>query len=347
MRPTVDLDFDRVNSLLDDACRQGAFPGAVWAVGDATDTTAQGVAGVLDPNIPAQPMHAHVMFDLASLTKVIAVWALIGHLWDAGMLALDDSLARHLPEAHGHDLGPVTIRQLLTHSAGLPLRSRLRELYGTDPAAIRRGVLTEKLNRIPGTAVDYTDRAALILGYVAEQLTGMPLDHAATELIWQPIGMKETRFGPLPPELVERCAPTDLDEESGDHLRGVVHDFSARLLGGVCGVSGAFAPLADLAEFMQYMLAPRGSAFSSAWIGQSLTVQTGILTPQRGLFWLPAPGKDPLADDVWLHYGFTGTGLWLSPSRGRWAVLLTNRLYYGRDRSLTGVRNDFRDLVFT
>lgn len=347
VREPAVLDSDAISGMLSAAANRGVFPGAVWAVGDADGQIDQGEIGVLDPDFPQQRMSHDVIFDLSSLTKIIAVWSLIGHLQDAGKLGLNDRLEDHLAESRGHELGTVTLRQLLTHTAGLPLRSRLRELYGADPGKIRRGVLAEGLRRTPGEAVDYTDRASLILGYVAEQITCLPLDRAATELIWQPLGMKETMFGPLPSALVGRCAPTEFDESSGAHLRGVVHDFSARLLGGVCGVSGAFAPIADLAAFMRQMLAPRDSVFSAAWIKTSLTVQTGALTPQRGLFWLPPQGTDPRVDDVWLHYGFTGTGLWLSPRRGRWAALLTNKLYFSRDREpLADVRNAFRSLVF-
>jgi CubicO group peptidase (beta-lactamase class C family) len=163
--------------------------------------------------------------------------------------------------------------------------------------------------------------------------------------------MNTTRFGPLPAEITARCAPTELDKDTDTHLKGVAHDFSARLLGGVCGIAGAFTVLDDLAVFLRYMLdtstAPGGTGFGATWTAESLTLQTGSLQPVRGLFWHPAPGTD-LADDTWVHYGFTGTGMWLSPRLGRWAALLTNKLYYTRDRGpLTDVRNTFRELAFS
>lgn len=244
----------------------------------------------------------------------------------------------------------MTARQLLTHTAGVPLRAQLKNLYGTDPQDVRDGVLHEALHRPPGEAVEYTDRAALILGYLAEHLSGQSLNQLAAEQTWQRLGMNSTRFGPLPADIGARCAPTELDPNTNTHLKGTAHDFSARLLGGVCGIAGAFTVLDDLALFLSYMLdntaVPERAGFGPAWTAESLTGQTGSLAPARGLFWHPAPGTDP-ADDIWVHYGFTGTGMWISPRLQRWAVLLTNKLYYTRERQpLTDIRNTFRVLAF-
>lgn len=343
-------DRDRIETLLDEGVRDKVFPGAVWAVGDATGTLAQGTTGVLDPDEPDVPMRADTVFDAASLTKILAVWSSIGALWEHGTLDLDQPLGTFWPEVASHPLAAVTTRQLLTHTAGVPLRAQLKNLYGTNSEEIRRGVLREQLHRPPGEAVEYTDRAALILGYLAEHLSGQPLDHLATARTWHPLGMTSTRFGPLPAEIAGRCAPTELDQDTDTHLRGTAHDFSARLLGGACGIAGVFTVLDDLAAFLRYMVdgsTSRTSAgFTTEWTACSLTIQTGRLQPARGLFWHPAPGTS-LEENVWVHYGFTGTGMWISPTNGRWAVLLTNKLYYSRDREpLNGVRNAFRKLAF-
>ncbi|MGW2029212.1 serine hydrolase domain-containing protein [Streptomyces sp. NPDC001356] len=344
-------DRDRIEALLDEGLRDKVYPGAVWALGDATGTLAQGATGVLDPDEPDVPMRTDTVFDAASLTKILAVWSSTGALWEDGTLDLDEPLGNFWQEVTGHPLGAVTAQQLLTHTAGVPLRAQLKNLYGTNPDDIRHGVLHEPLHRSPGEAVEYTDRAALILGYLAEHLSGRPLDQLATARTWHPLGMAGTRFGPLPADLAARCAPTELDQETDTHLKGVAHDFSARLLGGICGIAGVFTVLDDLAAVLRYMLAPAASqfraGFGAEWITRSLAIQTGDLQPARGLFWHPAPGTTA-EEDVWVHYGFTGTGMWISPTEGRWAVLLTNKLYYTRDREpLTGVRNAFRKLAFT
>ncbi|MFF0115976.1 serine hydrolase domain-containing protein [Streptomyces prasinus] len=343
-------DSDRIEALLDEGVRDKVYPGAVWAIGDATGIRIQGTTGVLDPDEPDVPMCADTVFDAASLTKILAVWSSIGALWEDGVLDLDQPLGGFWPEVTGHPLSTVTARQLLTHAAGLPLRAQLKNLYGTDMDDIRRGVLHEQLHRPPGEAVEYTDRAALILGYLAEHLSGHTLDELATARIWQPLGMHSTRFGPLPDEIADLCAPTELDQDTDTHLKGTPHDFSARLLGSVCGIAGAFTVLNDLAALLRYMLDASTSraraGFGTEWTACSLTVQTGELQPTRGLFWHPAPGTTA-EQDVWVHYGFTGTGMWISPAKDRWAVLLTNKLYYTRDRGpLTDVRNAFRELAF-
>jgi CubicO group peptidase (beta-lactamase class C family) len=231
-----------ITALLQGGIDTRVYPGAVWAVGDTGGRQTSGALGILDPTNPSRPMTTDTVFDVASLTKIMAVWAPVSILWENGTLALDNAL---IPELDGYPLGHVTVYQLLTHTAGVPLRANLRALYGTDPAAIRCGVLHEQLHRPPGEVVEYTDRAALILGFLIERLTGTGLDDTAHGHIWAPPGMTETRFGPLPPGVAARCAPTELDEQAGVHLKGIAHDFSARLLGGVCGIAGVFSTLAD------------------------------------------------------------------------------------------------------
>ncbi|MEC3891823.1 serine hydrolase domain-containing protein [Nocardiopsis sp. LDBS1602] len=341
------VDADRIDALLDRAVDERVTPGAVWLAGGPSGPDTGGQVGLLDPDSPTTPMRSDTLFDIASLTKVTAVWSVIGTLWDDGVLRLDDPLAHLLPDLATAPLGQVTVRQLLTHTAGVPPRARLKALYGTDSTEIRRGVLHEQLHRTPGEEVRYTDRAALILGFLAEELTGQALDVPARDRVWAPLGMEQTRFGPLPSELVERAAPTELDEETGRHLRGVPHDFSARLLGGVCGIAGAFSTAPDVGRFLAHMLAPEeGMGFGEKWVAESLRVQTGELEPRRGLFWHPAPGTDP-EEDVWVHYGFTGTGAWICPRQERWAVLMTNKLYYTRDREpITELRGAFRQAAF-
>ncbi|GGN65589.1 esterase [Streptomyces kronopolitis] len=342
--------INRIEALLDEGVRDKVYPGAVWAVGDSGGIRASGATGVLDPDEPEDRMQPDTVFDAASLTKILAVWSSIGALWEDGVLDLDQPLGTFWREVEGRPLGQVTARQLLTHTAGVPLRAQLKNLYGTDPQAIRRGVLHEELHRPPGEAVEYTDRAALILGYLTEHLSGQRLDQVAAARTWQPLGMESTCFGPLPAPIAVRCAPTELDQESGTHLKGTAHDFSARLLGGVCGIAGAFTVLDDLTAFLRYMLdpatAPAAAGFGPRWTSHSLTVQTNGLEPARGLFWHPAPETND-GQDTWVHYGFTGTGMWISPATDRWAILLTNKLYYTRDRQpLTDIRNTFRELAF-
>lgn len=335
--------------LVQAGVQERIFPGAAWAMGTLDDSTA-GAAGRLTPAPASAAMQVETLFDIASLTKIVSVWALTGRLVTQKRLRLDDRLADVLPGTQGHALAPITIFQLLTHTAGLPLRARLRASYGEVYDDIVRGVLREPLEGIPGQAVDYTDRAALILGFVIERLLDLPLDQALAKHVLRPLGMAATGYGPLAPRPGQLVAPTEYCEQAGAHLAGVAHDFSTRLLGGVCGISGLFSNVPDLQRFLRAMLAPQagrhGDVFDADWVRASLTVRTGSLNPSRGLFWHPAAGTGP-EDDVWCHQGFTGTAMWLSPRRGRYAVLLTNKLYYTRDSArINALRGDFMRCAF-
>ncbi|MCC7596494.1 beta-lactamase family protein [Janthinobacterium sp. FW305-129] len=336
---------EQLAALAEAGVQERIFPGAAWAVGGIGHGVA-GAAGRLTPGPDSAEMQIDTLFDIASLTKIISVWSLAGRLVKQERLGMDSRLADLLPGTHGYALAPVTIFQLLTHTAGLPLRARLRASYGEAYDDIVRGVLREPLEGKPGRAVEYTDRAALILGLVIERLLDMPLEQALAEHVLRPLGMAATGYGPLAPGRGRQVAPTEYCEQAGAHLAGVTHDFSTRLLGGVCGISGLFSNVPDLQRFLRAMLAQQGEVFNAGWVRDSLTVQTGTLNPSRGLFWHPAAGTGP-EDDVWCHLGFTGTAMWISPRRGRYAVLLTNKLYYTRDFArINALRGDFMRCAF-
>ena len=161
--------------------------------------------------------------------------------------------------------------------------------------------------------------------------------------------MQTTRYG-LPPALAATAAATEVFEETGLRWQGIVHDYSARLLGDSCGSAGVFASSADLAIFMRHLLAlldgGPARAFDADWLRASLSVQTGELVPARGLFWHPAAGTRP-EDDVWCHHGFTGTSLFICPTQGRYGVLLTNKVYFTREtEAINGLRRAFLRTVF-
>jgi len=338
---------EQLTALVQAGVREQIFPGAAWAMG-TSDNGVAGAAGRLTPEPGSAAMQVDTLFDIASLTKIVSVWSLTGWLLRKNRLRLDSCLADVLPGTQGHALAPITIFQLLTHTAGLPLRARLRASYGEVYDDIVRGVLREPLEGTPGLAVEYTDRAALILGLVIERLLDLPLDQALAEHVLRPLGMAATGFGPLAAAHGKQVAPTEYCEQAGAHLSGITHDFSTRLLGGVCGISGLFSNVPDLQRFLQAMLAQglQGEVLDANWVRASLTVQTGSLTPSRGLFWHPAAGTGP-EDDVWCHLGFTGTAMWISTRRGRYAVLLTNKLYYTRDFTrINALRSDVMRCAF-
>ncbi len=339
----------RLRRVVEDGVGRGVYPGAAWAVGDASGVWALEATGRLGDLAGDAQTRPDTLFDVASLTKILTTWTAFGDLWQRGLVDLDAPLGTYWPDTTAAPVGRLTARHLLTHTAGLPLRAQLKRLYGKAPDAIRRGVLAEELAGRPGTAVEYTDRAALILGFLTEHLAGQRLDALAARL-WDALGLDATRYGPLPLDAVANCAPTEFDPETGTRPRGSVHDFSARLLGGSCGSAGVFSTAADLGRFLRHVLgAPAEGGHPGVpaeWTRYSLRDHTGPLTPTRGLLWQLAPGTEP-ASGIWMHSGFTGTAMWLCPRLERWAVLLTNKVYYSRRRQpLAGIRDAFRALVF-
>ncbi|GGN71989.1 esterase [Streptomyces albiflavescens] len=342
---------ERIERVVRSGVAEQIYPGTVWAVGDVHGVQVTGACGHRDASGAGRAMTDDVVFDLASLTKIVATWGAVGCLVEDGRLGLDDTLDAHWPDLRDRPLGRVSVRHLLTHTAGLPLRANLRPLYGPRREAIEHGVLHDALRRAPGEAVEYTDRAALILGFLVERLTGTLLGHYCRDRLWEPLGMHDTRFGPLSAEQRARCAPTEYDAEHGSHLQGYVHDFSARALGSSCGAAGVFSTAADLGRFLRYVLAPTavpdGSpGFGQNWVRESLRIHTGRLRPDWGLLWFPPFNTTP-EHGLWVHYGFTGTGMWLRPTDGLWAVLLTNKVYFSRDREpIMRIRDAFQALVF-
>ncbi|MGW4696006.1 serine hydrolase domain-containing protein [Kitasatospora cineracea] len=346
---TMAPSSDRIHQLLADGVRDRAYPGAVWAVGDPAGFRAGGTVGVLDPARPEIPMLPDTVFDVASLTKILAVWSTAGALWEDGLLPLDEPLGAFWPEVTGHPLGRATARNLLTHTAGLPLRAQLKNLYGTDPAAVREGVLHGALHRRPGEAVDYTDRAAPVLGYLAEHLSGHPLDRLAAERIWQPLGMDSTRLRPPTrrpgrPERPHRIRRGDRPPPPRHRPRLLRPPPEGRL------------------RNRRRLLHRRRPHPIPPPPAHPLPHRTGRLRPRldQGVpdrphrptdprtrpVLAPRPGHRPLRRHLGPLRLHRHRHLNL-PSQETWAVLLTNKLYDTRDRQpLTDIRNTFRKLAF-
>ncbi|MFI1769719.1 serine hydrolase domain-containing protein, partial [Streptomyces sp. NPDC020800] len=279
LAPRRNYDVRDVNALLADAVRRRVFPGAVWAVGDASGIWDIDSTGLLDPDRGnmSTPTQIDTLFDVASMSKILATWSAIGVLWEQRRLNLRASLGSYWPETTQHPIGELTAHHLLTHTAGLPLRAQLKPLYGTDLGNVRRGILAEPLHRTPGQAVEYTDRAAMILGFLAEYLTGERLDTQAAR-VWRSLGLRLTQYGPMPAWARTECAPTELDPKAGQRPRGTVHDYSGRLLGPSCGSAGVFSDTLDVSRFLRYLLGAEPHlahpGFGQRWVRESLQVHT-------------------------------------------------------------------------
>ncbi len=323
--------LDGIGALLDAAAGEGRVPGAVAMAGRGSVTLGRWVAGQADA-IRGRPMRAGTVFDLASLTKVVATSTVTLALASRGQLGLADPVAGYLPDFGACRDGRVTIAHLLTHTAGLPAGRTFHRWCGSRPELLRDLYLTP-LDAPPGSRVVYSDLGFIALGELVAAVAGEPLDAAVGRLVTGPLGMTATGFRPNGPG--DRFAATERRAD-GTAWTGTVHDENARLMGGVAGHAGLFAPAADLARFAAWWVSDDDAVVPAALRRTAATCQTAGLGGRRGYGWTcPGDGFDTLGGH-WpptavSHTGFTGTSLALDPATGLWAVLLTNAVHYGRD----------------
>jgi CubicO group peptidase (beta-lactamase class C family) len=365
-----------VKELIESAVDAGVVPGAVVAAGrwtaepvllhvagdaqchDGQGDDGQGHDGQGD-DAARRPMTEGTVFDLASLTKIVATTPIVLHLVGAGEVGLDDPARRYLaafsgPRGSGSGgRDEVTVRQLLTHTSGLPDTRNYHE-HGRDAAEVRAAALAEPLVTAPGTICCYSDIGFIALGELAAAVAGCSLAELAQRVVCAPLGMARTRYLP-PGEWAGQVAATEA--AGGTAKVGMVHDENAAALGGVAGHAGLFGTAGDLARY------------AAAWVGKdsplaaagllppglraaALRCQTEGLGGRRGLGWgLRGDQWDGMGDG-WPatgagHTGFTGTSLSIDARSGLWAVLLTNAVHYGRGpaHSVVGLRKQVHAAV--
>lgn len=328
----------------------GGYPGASVVVGRRGYSVYQKGFGHLDWTSGSQVVSpTESIYDLASLTKVVATTMAAMILWEEGRLRLDAPVAAYIPEFTGGEKRRVTVRQLLTHQSGLPAGRNLWRTAHTAAEA-RTMVIETPLARKPGTRVVYSDLGADMLGFVVETAAGEKLDAFLQKRVYGPLGMTSTGFRPAR-SLVRQIAPTEVSPPRGYRIRGEVHDENAFALGGVAGHAGLFSTAADLSVFAQMML--NGGEYNGVRIVADSTVKlfTTRSADTRALGWDTADGQGGsgqfLSPRAFGHTGFTGTSIWIDPERDMFVVLLTNRVHAPRaPRSATvimDVRHDLTD----
>jgi serine-type D-Ala-D-Ala carboxypeptidase len=314
---------DALGSLLKPGYPAG-FAVAVVDPAGASLTAYGGWACVVGEHVP---IARDTLFDLASLTKVVATVPLALVLSQRGLWNLGDHVAAWVP---GFPRTDTTLWHLLTHTSGLvPHRAFYLAQHGRGP--IRRAVCEEARTSQPGGAVSYSDLNFMLLGWAIERCGGIPFDRLFRREIAEPLGMADSCFRP-PARLRRRTAATELDGDQRTDsglIWGEVHDGNAFALGGVAGHAGLFAPLADLVSFASLLLdPPRHPLLTEASIAAMSTVQAATSPDVRGLGWRLAPtGWGAWPGDTYWHTGFTGTSLLVSPSRRLAVVLLMNGVH--------------------
>ncbi|MGH7667903.1 MAG: serine hydrolase domain-containing protein [Gemmatimonadaceae bacterium] len=341
---------DTLREVLDAAVRNHAFPGAFAVVGTHAGILASYGAGHLDW-APSPRPDAHTMWDLASLTKVIGMTSAMMQLVEQGRVSLDAPVQRYLPEWTGPHKNEVTVRNLLTHTSGLPA-FRAYDRITTNADSIAALMMAEPLEALPGTRYVYSDIGAYLAGKIVERVSGQRLDRYLADHVFGPLGMDETMYNP-PDSLRPRIAPTELDPRRGGKLRGRVHDERAYYLGGISAHAGLFSSGADLARFAEMYL--NGGALGSVRLFRPQTViafttlQDTTLS-NRAIGWEKPNGTNSaghlMSPSAFGHTGFTGTSIWIDPARDLFIVLLTNRVDPTRNNhKIGGVRIALADAL--
>jgi uncharacterized protein YbbC (DUF1343 family)/CubicO group peptidase (beta-lactamase class C family) len=336
------------------AIRDHKMPGAVVVIGHGGRIVYRRAFGsrALEPK--RLPMRLDTIFDLASLTKVIATTTAIMQLMEQGKLRLEDPLANYWPEfgANGKDV--ITVRELMTHYSGLPPDLQLEPAWSGYQTAMR---MIEQAAPIvpPGTRFIYSDVNYESLGELVRRLSGQTLDEYAAQHIFNPLGMRHTRF--LPPATWRSLiAPTQHENgASGPILLGTVHDPTARAMGGVAGHAGLFSSADDIAIFVQTLL--NGGRHGGVRILSAESVDK-MTTPQtlpgkmavRGLGWdidtaFSSNRGDLFPVGSFGHTGFTGTSLWIDPFSNTYVILFTNAVHPSGEGNVIALRSEVANIA--
>jgi CubicO group peptidase (beta-lactamase class C family) len=318
----------RLDKLVKVAMEEAVAPGVAIAVGRNGRIAYMKGYGHINWDLPGSPaVDTNTLFDLASLTKVVATTTLAMILEEAGQLDLDRTVTSYLPEFNSPEKMGITVRQLLTHNGGL-------EAGGNTSGARGREQYLQVINARPllyepGTRMIYSDWDMILLQLVLERISGKTLVVLAAEKIFRPLGMTDTQFNPAL-SLRARIAPTEVDNNRGGLLWGTVHDNNAYMMGGVAGHAGLYSTARDLAVFSLMML--NGGEWEGKRIARPSTISRWTARQgkesSRALGWDSPDGGSSAGQffSPWSygHTGFTGTSIWIDPQKDLFVVVLTN-----------------------
>lgn len=326
------------------------FPAAVLEVGTTRQAIVRDAFGRLTYDSASPSTTLETVFDLASLTKVLATTPLVMQQIERGRLALDDPVAQHLPSWSGPERAGVTIRDLLAHCSGLPAHRRLYETLAGRPA-IERAISTMPLEYAPRSRSVYSDLDFILLGFILEDVAPLPVQFDA--LREEIGGLEHLRFHP-PAAWRPHTAPTRDNPWRGRLTVGEVDDDNAWALGGAAGHAGLFGTAAAMGAYARHLLGildGSGGAFRRETLQTFVARRLDIPGSSRALGWdtmLPTSSCGTrMSPRAFGHTGFTGTSLWIDPDRRLYVVLLTNRVHPapGDPARIREVRRTVHDAV--
>jgi CubicO group peptidase (beta-lactamase class C family) len=329
----------KLDKIVKTSIEEAVAPGVAIAVGRNGRIAYMKGYGYIDWNQPGSPVvDTNTLYDLASLTKVIATTTLAMILEEGGQLDLNRTVVSYLPEFNSAEKAQITVRQLLTHSGGLEAGANIyRTARGRDQYLSQ--INARPLEYTPGTNMIYSDWDMILLQLVMERITGKTLDVLAAEKIFRPLGMIDTQFQPSF-TIRSRIAPTQVDDERGGLLWGTVHDENAWAMGGVAGHAGLFSTAKDLALFSM-MILNGGEGANGVRLVKPATIARWTARQgkesTRALGWDSPEGGSSAGQffSPWSfgHTGFTGTSIWIDPEKDLFVVVLTNRVNPSRNNT--------------
>ena len=349
---SINLNRDTLavmDQLLHQGVKDSAYPGFVFLGARDYNIFYYQAAGTYSYDKNTKAMRKTTIFDLASITKVVATTSALMLLYDDGKLNLTQKVADVIPEFSAHGKEDITFYHMLTHSSGLPAWNAL--FQGTDnPAGMVKKLCNLEQEQPEGEKMVYSCMGFITLGKAVERITGKPLDQFLQQRLFEPLGMHHTFFNP-PEEYLYRVAPTEFDSARGGIVHGVVHDENAYYLGGISGNAGLFSTAEDLAIFCQMML--NKGEYNGIKIFNPQTVE--LFTKRqdingnksRALGWGKPTGQNSagqyFSESSFGHTGYTGTALWIDPEKQLFGIFLTNRVHPTRQNQKL---YQFRSKVF-
>jgi uncharacterized protein YbbC (DUF1343 family) len=336
-----------LDAVINQAVREDRIPGAVLLVGHKGQVVYRKAYGYRALLPAKELMTADTIFDIASLTKIVATTSAVMKLVEQGKIRIDDPVTNYLPGFQGGD-SKITIRDLMTHFSGLRPDLDLEPEWSGYETGIRKALVDKPANP-PETKFVYSDINFLLMGEIVHRLSGLPENEYVKKILFDPLGMKETGYLPAA-SLKPRIAPTEMLKD-GTVLRGVVDDPTTRFMGGVAGQAGVFSTADDLGKFCQMILDGGKGLFSTSTIQKFTEPDSPFQQPiLRGLGWdIQSPYSGPRGDlfppTSFGHTGYTGTSIWIDPSSRTYVVLLANSVHPEVRRPITPLRAEVATIV--
>ena len=330
----------QLDSMMTAAIADHASPGITVAIGHHGRVVYAHGWGHTDWAPGAPSANDSTMYDMASLTKVVATTTAAMLMEEDGKLDIERTVVSYLPEFNDPEKAAITLRMLLTHTSGMKQDQFLyREIKGRE--AYLQRINAKPLVHKPGELYDYSDWNMMVLQQVIERVSGKMLDVLLAERVYGPLGMHDTQWNP-PEALRPRVAPTEIQAFRGGQVWGVVHDENAWAMGGVSGHAGLFSSARDLGIFTQMLL--NGGEYNGVRVLHPETIARWTARQRvdaaRALGWeTPSPPSSSghyFSPRSFGHTGFTGTSIWADPEKQLFVVLLTNRVDPSRDNPKVG-----------